>query len=97
MKFVLQPAVVTDPGVDAPRGLERHGRPPSIRRRRSSVSATCAWLGAHPLRLNVGTLPGGVAEVDRPAALAAALAAGAVLTGAAAPVIDPAIDVSHTP
>ena len=36
---------------------------PSIRRRRSSVCATSVWLVAHPLRVKIGTLPGGVAEV----------------------------------
>lgn len=36
---------------------------PSIRRRRLSISATSAWLTAQPVSANVGTLPGGVAEV----------------------------------
>ncbi len=36
---------------------------PSIRRSRSIVSATTAWLVAQPLSVKVGTLPGGVAEV----------------------------------
>ncbi len=35
---------------------------PSIRRRRSSVSATVAWLVVQPASVNVGTLPGGVTE-----------------------------------
>ena len=36
---------------------------PSIRRRRTRVWATAVWLVAHPLRVKIGTLPGGVAEV----------------------------------
>ena len=44
---------------------------PSIRRRRWSVSATAVWLVAHPASVNVGTLPGGVAEATGVAALAA--------------------------
>jgi hypothetical protein len=36
---------------------------PSISRRRSSVSATAVCVAAQPLTVNVGTLPGGVAEV----------------------------------
>ncbi len=35
---------------------------PSIRCRRSSISATDGWLIAQPVRANVGTLPAGVAE-----------------------------------
>jgi hypothetical protein len=35
---------------------------PSIRRRRWSTSATSPWLVAQPLRVNVGTVPAGVAE-----------------------------------
>ena len=45
---------------------------PSIRRSRSSVSATSVWLVAQPLSVKVGTLPGGVAEVTlEPEAVAA--------------------------
>ena len=40
---------------------------PSIRRRRSIVNATAAWLVVQPASVNVGTLPGGVAELtDEP-------------------------------
>jgi hypothetical protein len=36
---------------------------PSMRRSRSSITATAGWLTAQPLIVNCGMLPGGVAEV----------------------------------
>jgi hypothetical protein len=47
---------------------------PLIRRSRSSVSATIAWLVAQPASVKVGTLPGGVDEATlAPVAPAAAV------------------------
>ena len=70
---------------------------PSIRRSRSSVSATMAWVVAQPLSVKVGTLPGGVAEatlvldaVELPAAAVVAPVAAAALLLAPAAVSAPA-------
>jgi hypothetical protein len=54
---------------------------PSIRRSLSRTWATVDWLFAQPLRLSVGTLPGGVLDATAPALPAvgaAALAAEAL-------------------
>jgi hypothetical protein len=70
---------------------------PSIRRRRSSVSATSDWLVAQPLRVKVGTLPGGVAEVTDGLEAAPALAALVEPVEAAAGVAAVAVDEPIVP
>jgi hypothetical protein len=50
---------------------------PSIRRRRSSVSATDAWFTAQPVIVKLGTLPGGVVDATAPPLLAPALGVAA--------------------
>jgi hypothetical protein len=66
---------------------------PSIRRRRSSISATAGWLVAHPASVNVGTVPGGVAELT--VELAAEADPFEALVDAAGPVVEPTVPLSE--
>ena len=79
---------------------------PSIRRSRLSVRATSDWLLAQPVSVNVGTLPGGVAETavappaedfDAPVPLAAVGLPAAPVAPLPAPVALPAAPVAPLP
>src|SRR5262249_47122546 len=91
----LQPPVLDAPEEPPPSFLTELCRSteltPSISRRRWRVSATSDWVAAQPVRVIVGTLPGGVAELAvapvEPAVVAAGALAVDVLVAVPAPIV----------